>query len=191
MKLIVGLGNPGDEYIGTRHNLGFEVLTTFAKKIDQNVWDTSEKLKGDFIKTQDLVLLKPRTYMNNSGLSVLAAIKFFKINPEHLIVIHDELDLLLGKIKIRKGGGFAGHHGIESIINSLNTPDFIRVRLGIGTTEGFLGEHKRINFNADKFVMSEFTDQEHSKVKSTIKHALEGLQILLKDGLEKAQNQYN
>lgn len=191
MKLIVGLGNPGDEYIGTRHNLGFEVLDTFAKKIDQDIWDTSEKLKGDFIKTQDLVLLKPHTYMNNSGLSVLAAIKFFKLNPEDLIVIHDELDLLLGKIKIRKGGGFAGHHGVESIINALNTPDFIRVRLGIGTTEGFLGEHKRINFNADKFVMSGFTDQEHSKVKSMIKHAITGLDTLLEIGLEKAQNQYN
>lgn len=191
MKLIVGLGNPGDQYIGSRHNLGFEAIEAFAKECSSNKWSYPDKFKSELIKLEDKILLKPHTYMNNSGQAVSKVAKFYKIKVENIIIIHDELDLLLGKMKIRQAGGAGGHHGVESIIEALNNPNFIRIRLGIGTTEGFLGEHKRISFNADKFVMQPFLPNEYSKVKAILKRSTQALEVLLNHGLEKAQNQFH
>lgn len=192
MKLIAGLGNPGEKHLNTRHNLGFLVLDEYRRKKDAGEWSTEEKFKAEVTKVgNELMLVRPLTFMNNSGLAISKMAKYFKVKPEDIIIVHDELDLLLGKIKLRLGGGFAGHHGVESIINSLGTDKFIRFRLGIGTTEGFLGEHKRTSFNAEHFVMEPFMQKESSKVKHMIKQTIKGLDILLEEGIKKAQNQFN
>lgn len=194
MKLIVGLGNTGDRYKNTRHNLGFEALDHLKHTLGiDDSWEFNKKFKAEIIPfpTLDLILAKPTTFMNNSGLSVSAIANFYKIKPEDIIVIQDELDVLLGKIKIRFGGGFGGHHGVESVMESVGTDKFIRVRLGIGTTAGFLGEHQRKSFNAEHFVMEEFAPTEHSKVKAMIKKSSEAIKLLLEKGLEPAQNQFH
>lgn len=192
MKLIVGLGNPEDKYAGTRHNLGFEVIDEYRRKQNLGDWNLENKFKAEIVKVSpNLMLVRPQTYMNNSGLAVSMLINFYKIKSQDIIVIHDDLDLLLGKIKVRLGGGVGGHHGLESIIKYLGTDQFIRVRLGIGNTKGFLGEHKRISFNAEKFVLEAFLTNEKSKVKSMVKQAVKVLETLLTTDLANVQNQFN
>lgn len=179
MKLIVGLGNPGDKYKGVRHNLGFMVMDEFIKKIDGGEWQVDNKFKAEVIKTPDLILAKPYTYMNNSGMAVALLVNYYKISPEDVIVYHDDLDILLGKIKVRTGGAAAGHRGVESIIKALRTDQFTRVRLGIGNDKSHSGEHKRVHFEAEKFVLEPFMPKERSKVKSAIKQAISILTEIL------------
>lgn len=191
MKLIVGLGNTGEQYKNTRHNLGFEVADQLIHKLELEPFQLEKKFKSEISKNSDFILIKPQTFMNNSGQAVSLVANFFKIKPEDVIVIQDELDVLLGKIKLRFGGGFGGHHGVESVMESLGTDKFGRVRLGIGTTAGFLGEHQRKSFNADHFVVEQFTPQESSKVRAMIRKGVEAIEIILKSGFDKAQNQFN
>lgn len=200
MKLIIGLGNPGEKYINTRHNLGFEVVGNLGKKLDQRDWKLENKFKAEILKQveyagqddgEHLVLVKPQTYMNNSGMAVKLVADYFKVKPEDIIIIHDDLDLMLGKIKVRLGGAAGGHHGVESIINAIGSDQFIRVRLGIGNLKSHSGEHKRVAFNAEHFVTEEFLPIEHSKVKHMLKQAVGALELLLEKGLEVAQNQFN
>lgn len=191
MFLIVGLGNPGDKFINTRHNLGFEVVDLLRKKLDFPDWNNESKFKAEISKNIDIALIKPVTFMNLSGLAVSSIAQYFKVKPEEIIVIHDELDLPLGHIKIRLGGSAAGHHGIESVIKMLGTEKFIRVRLGIGNWHATSGEHKHAAFNAEKFVVDQFLPNEKSKVKALIKRAVKAAEAILEKGLEKAQNQYN
>lgn len=199
MKIIVGLGNPEEKYEGTRHNLGFEVVEELARKLDLKDWNLEKKFNAQILKSDytlnpislTLVLVKPQTYMNKSGEAVTKIANFFKVVPEDVIVIHDDLDLLLGKMKVRVGGGAGGHHGVESVIEKLGSDQFVRVRLGIGTDQGFLGEHKRVHFNAEHFVMEQFRASERSKVKSMLKHAVLALETILDKGVETAQNQFN
>ncbi len=189
MKLIVGLGNPGKQYEKTRHNLGFMVLD---QMVGSGEWGTDDKFQSEILKlSQDVWLIKPQTFMNNSGMAVVRLVEYFKIPPEDLIIIHDDLDLILGKIKVRLGGAAGGHHGVESIIEALGTDQFIRVRLGIGNQKSHSGEHERVHFNAEHFVLEKFMPNESSKVKHMIKKATEALEILLDKGLETAQNQFN
>lgn len=183
MKLLIGLGNPvlrqaqdKDKYSGTRHNLGFMVLDKLADS-----WEDNKKFKSQIAKvSQELLAVKPMTYMNNSGMAVKLLADYYKISPADIIIIHDELDLPLGKIKVRLGGAAAGHHGVESIINALGTDQFIRVRLGIGA-----------HVDAEKFVLEPFMHSEKAQVKYMIKQSVKALQILLEKGLTIAQNQYN
>lgn len=201
MILIIGLGNPGDKYVDTRHNLGFEVVNELKRKLESSSenqelsWKTEEKFKAEIIRLQhnsnSLILAKPQTFMNKSGISVFKIAAFFKIAPENIIIIHDELDLLLGHMKIRLGGSDAGHHGLESIIKSLGTDKFIRVRLGIGAEKTLSGEHKEVAFNAERFVMEPFLPQERHTVKHITKLALKAIDVILEKGIEKAQNQFN
>ena len=185
MKLLIGLGNPGDQHDKTRHNLGFMVLDEYAKKHlgPKIIWELDNKFKSDILKIdKDLWLIKPQTYMNNSGLAIKLLTTYYKIPTTDVIIVHDELDLPLGKIKVRLGGAAAGHHGVESIIASLGTDQFIRVRLGIGV----LKIH-----SAEKFVLEPFLHSEKAQVKHMIKQAIKALDILVKEGLVVAQNQYN
>jgi len=159
MKIIVGLGNPGEKYERTRHNLGFSAVDKFLKDFGGSVWKDSEKFKGEiahiewqrqnsqkfkvssfakaskdkqsskFQGLEKVILLKPKTYMNNSGLSVRIVSDFYKIKPENIWILHDDLDLSFGSLKIRLGGASAGHRGIESIIDNLGTDKFWRFRL--------------------------------------------------------------
>lgn len=195
MKLVVGLGNPGEKYIGVRHNLGFMVLDKLVDRLQVtgNSWIENKKLKSlicnlhtspSGLKTVNcnLIVAKPQTYMNNSGMAVKLLSTAYSLQSTDIIIIHDELDLPLGKIKVRAGGAAAGHHGVESIIKSLGTDKFIRVRLGIGN----LKIH-----NPEKFVLEPFTHSEGSALKHMIKQALRALDELLNKGLEYAQNQFN
>lgn len=191
MKLIVGLGNPEDKYAGTRHNIGFEIIEKYIKKMEGGKWGIEDKFKAEIIKIGDLIFAKPQTYMNNSGMAVSLISKFYKIDSQDIIIIHDELDLPLGKIKVRIGGAAAGHHGVESIINSLKTDKFIRVRVGIGNLKTQSAEHKHQSISVEKFVLEQFIHSENAQVKHMIKQALKALELLLEKGLEQAQNQFN
>lgn len=165
MKLIVGLGNPGEKYQRTRHNLGFRLLDEMIK----DGWEDSKKLKSQIAKTDQVIFAKPQTYVNNSGMAVKLLTTYYKLPTTDVIVVYDELDLPLGKIKVRLGGAAAGHHGVESIIKSLGTDQFTRVRLGIGPSIG----------PAEKFVLEIFKPQEKQQVKHMIKQALKALDLLL------------
>lgn len=197
MKLIVGLGNPENKYAGTRHNLGFDILDKLGDRLQGTgySWDNNQKLKSLIChlktETYNLILAKPQTFMNLSGMAVSLIANFYKIAPEDIIVVYDELDLPLGKIKVRLGGAAAGHHGVESIIKSLGTDKFIRVRLGIGNLRTKSGEHKGQTVSAEKFVLEPFMHSEKAQVKHMIKQALKALNLLLEKGLEKAQTQFN
>lgn len=191
MKLIVGLGNPGEKYIGVRHNLGFMALDEFRRKGDWGDWGTEGKFKSEIVKKDEIILVRPQTYMNNSGMAVRLLADYYKIEPADVVIIHDELDLPLGKIKVRIGGAGAGHHGVESIIQELGTDKFIRVRLGIGNLKTKSAERKAVHVSAEKFVLEPFMHSEKSQVKHMLKQAVKALQILLDKGLEKAQNQFN
>lgn len=191
MKLIVGLGNPEEKYAGTRHNLGFEVLDELSKKLNLIDWKLEDKFKSEIIQAPELILVKPQTYMNNSGLAIKLLTTYYKLPTTNLIVIHDELDLPLGHIKIRQGGAAAGHHGVESITESLGTDQFIRVRLGIGNLDSQSGEHKKRSFNAEHYVLEPFLPSEHHVVKKMVKQALKAVELVIEEGIEKAQNQFN
>lgn len=198
MKLIVGLGNPGERYAGSRHNLGFAVVDKLLTewltvKQPEKFWQFNKDFNSEIGKIQekDVLLVKPQTHMNSSGIAVKKIADYFKVAPEDVIIVHDDLDLILGKIKVRLGGGLGGHHGLESIMNHLGTDKFIRVRLGIGNQKSHSGEHKRISFSAEKFVLEEFEQNEHSEVRRMIKQAIQALKTLLDKGLETAQNQFN
>lgn len=192
MKLIVGLGNPGEKYTRVRHNLGFMVIDHFRHKDGWGNWGYEEKFKSETVKKETTMLVRPQTYMNNSGMAVVKLVEYFKIDPsKDLIIIHDELDLPLGKIKVRLGGAAAGHHGVESIIDALGTDQFIRVRLGIGNLKTQSAEHKKVHVSAEKFVLEPFMHSEKAKVKHMIKQAVSAIDTLLGKGLEYAQNQFN
>lgn len=154
MKLIVGLGNPGQEYERTRHNIGFEFIVFFSKKIKCNL-DKKNKFANWGIKTikgKNIIILKPMTYMNLSGEAVLSFVKKNKIDINDILIIHDDIDLPLYKVKIKKGGGAAGHNGIASIIEKLGDNSFSRVRIGVGKPEN--------KNDVVDYVLSKFKDEE-------------------------------
>ncbi|MBI2334631.1 aminoacyl-tRNA hydrolase [Candidatus Daviesbacteria bacterium] len=186
MKLVVGLGNPGPKYAKVRHNLGWMVLDELVDD-----WEENKKLKSLISKKEDLIFAKPLTFMNNSGLAVKLLTTYYRLPATDLIVIHDDLDLPLGKIKIRKGGAAAGHHGVESIIKALDTDQFTRVRLGIGNLRTQSSEHKHAHVDTNKFVLEPFLHSEKAKVKHMIKQAVKAVELLLEKDLAIAQNQYN
>lgn len=189
MKLIVGLGNPGDKYRDTRHNVGFMVVDKLAHELGgKDVrWESSTKHKAEIAKAGEVVLVKPETFMNASGVAVSSIARFIKVKPEDVWVIHDDLDLPLGKIRIRVGGGSAGHHGIESIMRELGSDVFIRFRLGIGrgVNRNF---HRRFVID---FVLSKFTRGEAGELKHLVKRGAEAVRISLFEGLDKAMNRFN
>jgi PTH1 family peptidyl-tRNA hydrolase len=200
MKLVVGLGNPGEKYIQTRHNLGFEVVDHLVAKLlaaqpAANFWEMKKELLSEIgqleFAGEKLLLAKPQTYMNNSGQAVAILANFYKIDPTDIIIVHDELDLRLGQIKIRQGGAAAGHHGVESIIEKLGTDNFMRVRLGIGNLKTNLAERDGEHVNMDHYVVEPFGTGEKNDVKHLIKKAVDAIEVLLEKGLADAQNRYH
>jgi PTH1 family peptidyl-tRNA hydrolase len=192
MILIIGLGNPGKKYELSRHSLGFLVLDSFSKK---NLFEfkSSKKLKskiskGSFGKKR-VVLAKPQTFMNNSGKAVKLLVKNYKLQTTNVWVIHDDIDLSLGKIKIVKNRGSAGHKGVQSIINEMKTKNFVRFRMGINprykTTKQWSDEAMK------KFVLKKFTKREKGIIKKVVENCVKALEITLKEGLEKAMNEFN
>ena len=203
MKLIIGLGNPGEKYDNTRHNIGFDVVSHLLQDfetVSQTTWATEKKFKSDIAtfewqpKSGDLekvILAKPLTFMNNSGEAVRLVADFYKISPDDIWVIHDELDLPVGTLKIRNGGSGAGHHGIESIIQSLGTDKFWRFRLGIGVNRNHdeMGNHEVRN--AADFVLDKFSHGEVGKVRELIKRTQKAITCALEESMTAAMNQYN
>ena len=189
MKLIIGLGNPGEKYEQTRHNLGFIVMDELARKmlsLAKTKWVENKKFNSQLsIINSQLILVKPQTMMNASGYAVAKLTSFYKVKPEDIWVIHDDVDLPLGKMKIRMGGAAAGHHGVESIIQQLGTDKFVRFRLGIGHPGR--GSDKLV----EKYVLRRFDINETSETKQMIKKTMEAIRVALNDGLEKAMNEFN
>ena len=154
MHLIVGLGNPGKKYEKNRHNIGFMAIENIVQK--HGLSSPRSRFQGETFETvidgNKILLLKPSTFMNESGKAVYQAANFYKIPPEKIIILHDEIDLIAGKIKLKRGGGNAGHNGIRSIHDHLGSSDFIRVRIGIGHpgTKEKVNSHVLGNFSADE-----------------------------------------
>jgi peptidyl-tRNA hydrolase, PTH1 family len=182
--LVAGLGNPGREYAKTRHNVGFMVADELARRLDGS-WRA--KFSGELAEVRlgdlRLALLKPQTYMNESGRSVGAAARFFKVRPENLLAVHDEVDLEAGRLQVRLGGGLAGHNGLRSVAGALGTPEFVRLRVGVGRPER--GDPRPV---AD-FVLSEFPAE--LDVESLVGRAADAVEAVARDGLEEAQNRFN
>src|SRR5919108_1891535 len=182
--LVVGLGNPGREYADTRHNVGFMVADELARRLGGS-W--RGKFSGELAEVRldgfRLAILKPQTYMNESGHSVGAAVRFFKVEPESLLVVHDEVDLEPGRLQVRMGGGLAGHNGLRSIAQQLGTGEFARLRVGVGRPER--GDPRPV---AD-FVLSPFPPE--VDVDELVGRAADAVETVLRDGLEETQNRFN
>ncbi len=203
MKLIIGLGNPGDKYLTTRHNLGFMVAEQFLKdfeSVNNTLWQHEDKVKSDIAlldwqpkhgQMERVILAKPLTYMNNSGMAVNLLSLYYKVAPEDVWIVHDELDLPFGLMKIRLGGAAAGHHGVESVIAGLNTDKFWRFRLGIGLARNKeeVAHHKM--HNVEDYVLGNFVHEEQGRLSELIHHASKALQFSLENGLEAAMSKYN
>ncbi len=150
--IIAGLGNPGKKYEGTRHNIGFEAVNLFAKESGFSEFKLSKKLNSLISKKNNILLLKPQTFMNKSGEAVREAADYYDTSYSEIIIIHDDIDLKTGRIKISKGKGSAGHKGIESIISHLKTKNFTRIRIGISP--------EKKPENTEKFVLQKFNKEE-------------------------------
>ena len=182
--LVAGLGNPGREYARTRHNVGFMVCDELARRHGATFRSKfSGELAEHRIDRARVALLKPQTFMNDSGRSVAPAVRFFKTDPTQLLVVHDEVDLEPGRLQARLGGGLAGHNGLRSIAKHLGTPDFLRLRVGVGRPER--GDPRPV---AD-FVLSPFGGE--VDVDALVARAADAVEALLRDGLEEAQQRFN
>ena len=168
MKLIIGLGNPGEEYKKTRHNAGFLAVNKIADNFQFPVSSFQSKFNAEIsqgiIDDEKIILAKPQTFMNNSGQAVKAIVDYYKIDLEDIIVIHDDLDILLGEYKISKNKNSGGHKGVQSIIDYLGTKDFTRIRIGIGT------ENKKTP--TEKFVLEGFSEEEMKVVEGVIEEVV-------------------
>jgi PTH1 family peptidyl-tRNA hydrolase len=182
--LVVGLGNPGREYVHNRHNVGHMVVDELARRHDGS-WRSkfSGRLADVRIDDHKVGLLKPETFMNDSGRSVKAAAQFFKVEPDAILVIHDESDLELGRLQARRGGGLAGHNGLRSVAQHLGTPDFLRLRVGVGRP----GRGDRRDL-AD-YVLADFDP--HEDAEALVGRAAEAVETLDAEGLEATQRQFN
>ncbi len=184
--LIVGLGNPGMQYEATRHNAGFMAIDRIAKETQTEV--NRLKFKGyvgdTVIGGKRCLLLKPQTYMNNSGESVVAAMQFYKLDIEHIIVIFDDISLAPGKLRIRRKGSAGGHNGIKSIIELTGSEDFSRIKLGVGAKPNR-------NMDLADWVLSKFRPKELELMETSAANAYECVKLMVNDKTTEAMNQYN
>ncbi|RCK70780.1 aminoacyl-tRNA hydrolase [Desertihabitans brevis] len=193
--LVVGLGNPGPTYAAHRHNVGFRVADELARRADAPFGaprgmraEVAEARLGTsglggFGGTDKVLLVKPRTYMNDSGIAVAKLAAFHKIDPAQVVAVHDELDLDLGRLRLKVGGGDNGHNGLRSLRAHLHTGDFARVRFGIGRPPGRMEVHA--------FVLSDFSAAERADVELEVSRAADAVELLLTEGLVAAQNRFN
>lgn len=185
MYLIVGLGNPENEYSKTRHNMGFDTINEIAKNNNINI--TKSKFKGLYetgiIQGEKVILLKPQTYMNLSGESVKEIVDFYNIQPKEIIVIYDDIDIDKGKIKIRKKGSAGSHNGMKSVIKELNSSEFGRVRVGIGQPEF---KNDMVNY-----VIGKVPEEEQEILQQGVKRAAEAVEEIIKNGIDIAMNKFN
>ena len=183
MWLLVGLGNPGSRYSRTRHNVGFMVLEALAEGMGLSFRDRADyRLSDGSIEDERIILIEPLMFMNRSGSAVKKIADKHAVSPERIIVIHDDLDLAMGRIKIRKKGSSGGHKGIESVIQQIGTRDFIRVKIGIGRDP---------LMPAEAFVLSKFRKEELPLIREAVSRAAEAAVCIITHGPDKAMNKYN
>ncbi|MQA86940.1 MAG: aminoacyl-tRNA hydrolase [Streptosporangiales bacterium] len=183
--LVVGLGNPGLQYAGNRHNAGFMVVDLLAERL--SVRFRSHRGRADVAETHlvggRVVLAKPRSYMNESGGPVAAVRGFFKAPIDHTVVVHDELDLPLGTVRLKQGGGAGGHRGVDSVTKALGSQDYFRVRFGIGRPPG--------RMDPAHYVLRDFSTAERKELALHVERAADAVEVLIRDGLAVAQNTYH
>ena len=185
MYIIVGLGNPENEYSNTRHNMGFDTINKIAKQYNIEISKTN--FKGQYgtgtIENEKVILLKPQTYMNLSGESVKEILKFYKLSTDNLIIIYDDIDIEAGIIKLRKTGGPGTHNGMKSVINEIQTEKFPRVRIGIG----------RPKYKGDliNYVIGKIPEQEIQVLDKSTTLAKDAVIEIIKNGIDKAMNKFN
>jgi len=193
MFLIVGLGNPGKKYQNTRHNIGSQAVDEIATNFQfspallqkggvQTIFNA--KISKGTLNNQRIILVKPQTFMNESGKTVKKLIQKLNVKSQNLVVVHDDIDLPLGKIRIVKNRGAGGHKGVESIIKGLGTKNFVRFRVGIMPKSG---KPK----NPERFVLQKFNKEEKEIIEKAIKNTAEAIKFFLEEGLEKATNKFN
>lgn len=184
--LLVGLGNPGENYARTRHNVGFRALDSLAKTLGIKV--DRAKFRGLYgqgvWQEKKLILLKPQTFMNLSGLSVMDAARFYKLPPERIIVLFDDVSLPVGRLRVRSDGSAGGHNGIKSIIGALNSQSFPRVKIGVGAKP-------HPDYALADWVLSSFSPAEEKALAPAIDHAAEAALELLANGVDSAANKFN
>ena len=186
LKLIVGLGNPSEKYEQTRHNVGFDVVDLFCHELG-----VQPNFRRDFhslvleghLESQKVILAKPQTYMNLSGTAVHAIVSYYDIPLEDIIVIYDDLNLELGLIRVRRGGSAGGHKGVKSIIESLGSEAFPRIRIGIGQPPQ--------NMEIIDFVLSRFTKEEREEIEKVEQIAIEAIKVMIFEGIDNAMNKFN
>lgn len=185
MKLIVGLGNPDGRFRYSRHNVGFACVDYIGRKWDVKLSERRSKAvmgEGEVAGTP-VVLAKPRTYMNNSGEGVLYILARYSAVPEDLVIVYDDMDLPLGRIRIRPRGGAAGHNGIRSIISALSTQEFPRVRVGIGKPD--------VSLEGAEHVLGFFSPEERPVIRRTVERVGEAVVCILEGGVQQAMNRFN
>jgi len=184
VKIVVGLGNPGREYVATRHNIGFMAVDTLAERWGVTAWrEKFSALMAAHRGAEPVLLVKPQTYMNLSGQAVAAFVRFYKLTVADVIVVYDDIDLPAGRLRLRPGGGAGGHRGIESLFDHLGSDAFARVRIGVGRPPEYM--------EAADYVLSRFSSEEQPLMDEAIKRAADAVEAILKDGLAKAANEYN
>ena len=185
MYLIVGLGNPEEEYARTRHNMGFDTINKISKKYNIQVNKSKfNSLYGTgIIEGEKVILLKPQTYMNLSGNAVRDFMNFYKVSSEDIIVIYDDLDIEPGIIKIRKKGGPGTHNGMKSVVHEIQTEDFPRIRIGIGNPE-----YKNDLLN---FILTRIPDEEYKILEKAQENAVKAISEIIKNGIDTSMNKYN
>ena len=184
--LLVGLGNPGDQYENTRHNVGFMVADELAERHNIPVQRLKFRALTNTVTIGDrkVLLMKPVTYMNLSGEAVHEAAAFYKIPPEHILVVSDEVALAPGKLRVRRSGSAGGHNGLKNIIAHLGTDQFPRIRLGVG-------QKPHPDYDMADWVMGKFQGEDKKAVEAAVKKAADAAECLIREGVDKAMNQYN
>ncbi|MCK5044522.1 aminoacyl-tRNA hydrolase [Candidatus Parcubacteria bacterium] len=186
MILIAALGNPGDKFEKTRHNLGFRIINAFREKNSFFDFKLEKKFNSlvseGFLDEEKIVLAKPQTFMNSSGQAIRKLVSYYNIPLANLWIVHDDLDLPLGKIKIASDRGPAGHNGVKSIINELKTENFLRFRIGIAS---------KLVCNAEDFVLKKFSKEEEKIVGETLAKTTQAIESALTEGIDQAMNEYN
>ena len=192
MKLIVGLGNPGKEYARNRHNVGFHCINQLAKQnsIDLKQRQCQSRVGIGTVASTKVVLAKPGTFVNRSGEAVKQLMRKHSVEPKDILIIYDDLDLPLGKIRLRQNGSSGGHKGMKSIIAALGSQDFCRIKIGVGRPHEENGPNRVDELVVDH-VLSDFTTEEVSIIRPAIDRAIEAVEYIIAEGLEEAMNKFN